>query len=112
MLRLRRNGKAWKPCVTTCAKMFEQLLFVDFESFFDKKGHYDLKSLSMTEYVRSPLFKAHGLGYRTPEGSATWVSNKDIPDWRRRGSLNPMVCSTSPRSKKPSLLPIVSGTWT
>ena len=57
------------------------LLFIDWETYFNTKDNYSLKKMSMTEYVRSPLFKAHGLGYRTLEGSATWVSNKDIPDW-------------------------------
>jgi hypothetical protein len=37
-------------------------LVIDFETFFDRKQGYDLKSLSIVEYVRDPRFKVHGMG--------------------------------------------------
>jgi hypothetical protein len=40
------------------------LLVVDFESFFDRKAGYDLKKLSMAEYIRDERFKVHGMGYQ------------------------------------------------
>jgi hypothetical protein len=39
------------------------LLFVDFETFYDRKAKYDLKSISMTEYIRHTKFKVQGMGY-------------------------------------------------
>lgn len=57
-------------------------LVIDFESFWDTKNGYTLRKMSMVEYVRSPLFKAFGLGYQwgNDEGFAEpgWISNKNI----------------------------------
>lgn len=38
-----------------------QLIFVDFETFYDTKAGYDLKSISMTEYIRDVRFRAQGI---------------------------------------------------
>lgn len=65
-------------------------LVLDFESYFDSKEGYTLKKMSMVEYVRSPLFKAFGVGYMwlTDEGHAEpgWITGADLP--RFFGSIN------------------------
>lgn len=38
-------------------------LFLDFESYHDSEHGYDLKELSMLEYVRDERFKIHGYGW-------------------------------------------------
>lgn len=61
------------------------LLFVDFETYYRTKddkyegidGHYDLKSLSITEYVRDSRFKAHGLAYNDGTGTH-WIAGEHI----------------------------------
>jgi hypothetical protein len=65
------------------------ILFVDFETFFDSKGGYGLKQISLTEYIRDSRFKAHGLAYNDGSGThwlagehviAGWVDSIDWPD--------------------------------
>lgn len=51
----------------------KDILFVDFETFYDTKKGYGLKELSVTEYVRDSRFKAHGLAY-------SWAHSV-IPHW-------------------------------
>ena len=41
----------------------KSILVVDFETFYDTEGGYDLKSLSPAEYIRSDKFKAHCMAY-------------------------------------------------
>lgn len=55
-------------------------LFVDFESYYDTKIGYTLAKtakfprLSMTEYIRSPLFQVHGMGFMySDEKSPQWA---------------------------------------
>jgi DNA polymerase len=38
------------------------LLVLDFETFLDRKVGYDLKKISVTEYIRDQRFKVHGCG--------------------------------------------------
>src|ERR1035437_80995 len=39
------------------------LLFVDFETYYNRKNKYDLKSVSMCEYIRHTAFKVQGMGW-------------------------------------------------
>lgn len=67
--------------------MNRNLLFVDFESFYDGKQGYDLRKMSMVEYVRDSRFKAFGLGYAwadKPEGPVSipcWISGLQIANF-------------------------------
>lgn len=56
-------------------------LFLDTETYYDTKIGYDLKSISVTEYIRSPLFKLQGFAYAFDNSPAAWVSGKDAPGW-------------------------------
>jgi len=48
---------------------------VDFETFFDKKMKYDLRSMSVTEYVRDGRFWPHGMAYRFLDDERThWLA--------------------------------------
>ena len=58
--------------------MNKNLLFIDFESFWDTKNGYGLKTLSMIEYIRSPLFKAHGVGYTWETGKPRWMPGENL----------------------------------
>lgn len=68
-----------------CRLHFEgkQLLFLDWESFYDTKSGYGLKELSITEYIRDSRFKAHGLAYRWGHDERThWISgDHTISGW-------------------------------
>jgi len=56
-------------------------LVVDFETRWDSKD-YTLSKMTTEEYVRSPMFKAFGIGYKWyGEGEAQWVTHDDIPAW-------------------------------
>lgn len=53
------------------------VLVLDFESFYDSKGGYTLKKQSMLEYIRDPRFKAFGAGvrgYGFDSDKASWIS--------------------------------------
>jgi hypothetical protein len=61
-------------------------LVIDFESYYAPKDKYDLRHISMVEYVSDDRFKAHGLGYMwigedglTSE--AAWVSAPNLVEW-------------------------------
>jgi len=56
---------------------------VDFETYFDTKNKYSLSAKGMTtvQYIRSPLFKAHGCSYVSPEGKSGWVTHADLNDF-------------------------------
>jgi DNA polymerase bacteriophage-type len=47
-------------------------LYIDLECYYDTKIGYDLKSMSMTEFIRDPRFKVHGCGCMM-EGYYKWV---------------------------------------
>lgn len=62
--------------------MDKKLLFIDFESYYSSALKYDLRKLSMVEYIRDPRFQAFGLAYAWNDShSPLWVSAKDIPNW-------------------------------
>ena len=61
--------------------MQKRTLVVDFETRWDSKD-YTLSKMTTEEYVRSPMFKAFGIGYKwLNEDTTTWVTHDDIPSW-------------------------------
>ncbi len=66
----------------------KHILVVDFETFYDTKGGYDLKSISPAEYIRHDLFMAHCMGWNL-NGVAGMASGEqqikdvlDHVDWK------------------------------
>lgn len=59
----------------------KNILFVDFETFYDTRNKYGLKELSLTEYIRDSRFKAHGLAWQCSQ----WANKETI--WVGGGSL-------------------------
>lgn len=65
------------------------LLYLDFESFYDTAQDYDLRSISMCEYIRDPRFKAFGAGLAFDDGAVQWISGDvlqhslSILDWSK-----------------------------
>jgi len=56
-------------------------LVLDFETRWDSK-EYTLGKLTTEEYIRSPKFKAFGLGWKWfGEDKKEWVTHDDIPAW-------------------------------
>lgn len=51
------------------------LLFIDFETYYDTKIDFDLKSISMTEYIRDGRFETQGFAYKQGMNNAAhWVA--------------------------------------
>lgn len=72
----------------------ETLVGLDFETYFDKKYSLRSQTMSMSEYVRDPRFKAQCVGIRTnKEKRAKWYPHEQIPeilhkfDWETTGLL-------------------------
>lgn len=69
--------------------LLKNLVCLDFESFYDSKGGYTLKKMSMLEYIKSPKFKTFGVGIQQPFGKPYWVTRchvraeLDKIDWSR-----------------------------
>lgn len=58
-----------------------QIAFIDFESYYSTAEGYTLKKISMYEYIKSPKFKAFGLGVKFG-GKLFWLSGHDqIAAW-------------------------------
>lgn len=57
------------------------LLFIDFESFYDssKAVGYDLRKLSIVQYIRDSRFKAFGAGVCGLEDKPVWVPANNLP---------------------------------
>lgn len=53
-------------------------IFLDLETFHDSKDGFDLRKMSLVEYVRDPRFKIHGMGVAFDEEDPFWVPGKDI----------------------------------
>lgn len=53
-------------------------VYLDFESFYDTKQKYDLKSLSMVEYIRDPRFAVQGAAIAIDNGPVEWLSAKNV----------------------------------
>lgn len=62
------------------------LLFLDFESFIDRKNGYHMGKggMPMVEYIRDKRFKAHGLGWALDDGPIQWVPGPQIPEWAKQ----------------------------
>ncbi len=61
--------------------MDKQLLFVDFETAYNT-ADYDLKKLSLVQYVRDPRFKAFGLGWALADGAPAWArGDAELRGW-------------------------------
>ena len=52
------------------------IITLDFETYFD--AEYTLKKLTTEEYVRHPLFQAHGLAVRSPDGKIDWIAVDEL----------------------------------
>ena len=52
----------------------DNVMTLDFETFYDSKSGYSLKKMSMEEYIRDPRFKVHGLGVKKGSGDTHWLS--------------------------------------
>ncbi len=65
----------------------KQLLFIDFESAYDSKEKYDLRALSMVEYVRDHRFKAFGAAIATNDKGdiPKWVDGTHLKEFLRQG---------------------------
>ncbi len=67
--------------------MDKQLVFVDFETAYNS-ADYDLKHLSMVQYVRDARFKAFGAGIAFGELPPEWISGENLAavfraiDWK------------------------------
>lgn len=70
----------------------DYLVSLDWESYHD--ASYSLSKLTYIEYIRSPLFKAHGVGIQINDGKPIWYSSntaikkalEDIP-WDKAGLI-------------------------
>lgn len=57
----------------------KQIVFLDWETFYDTKAGYGLRELSITEYIRDARFKPHGLAYRWRHDDKThWISGYHV----------------------------------
>ncbi len=56
-------------------------IIVDIETYMNREDGFDLKKVSMVEYVRDPRFKLHGLGFMYLDSQPQWVSGKEVKDW-------------------------------
>lgn len=61
--------------------MTKELLFLDFESYFSTQTGFDLKSISMVEYIRSPEFKSFGFAWVGPKGEPVWITGSRAQEW-------------------------------
>jgi len=61
----------------------KRIVVVDFETYYDRKKGYDLRSMSCTEYVRDCRFWPHGLAYHFLDDEQThWLAgNHAIEAW-------------------------------
>lgn len=62
------------------------LLFIDFESFYDSANGFTLNSkqknhVSTLAYVKDPRFKTHGMSVAAIDGPVVWVTAEEIPRW-------------------------------
>jgi len=63
----------------------KSILFVDFETFYDTEGGYDLKSISPAEFIRSDKFHAHGMAYAWGKSQeVTWLPADQVDAWAEK----------------------------
>jgi hypothetical protein len=58
------------------------LLFTDFESYYDSRT-FTLKKVSMLEYIKSPEFKVHGVGVAFDDGKVAWITGVTVAQYFR-----------------------------
>ena len=63
--------------MTTAGK---NILIIDFETFYDTDNKYDLKSISVAEYIRDDRFKAHCMGFNMNGVAGMASGEKEITD--------------------------------
>lgn len=59
-------------------------VFIDFETYYDTKAKYDLKHLSITEYVRDGRFKVHGCAVALDDGITRWFPSEKLNEFFSR----------------------------
>ena len=61
----------------------KRIVVVDFETFYDRKQKYDIKSMNLTTYIRDKRFWPLGIAYRFLDDEKThWISdNHAIEAW-------------------------------
>jgi DNA polymerase len=57
--------------------MTRPIIVVDFETYFDTAIKYDLKNISMTEYINDPRFEIFGLGVML-DGESCWIPKDKV----------------------------------
>lgn len=58
-------------------------VFIDFETYFDPKNGYGLKTMSMVEFIRDSRFKTHGLGVQIEDRKPEWITASAISTYCR-----------------------------
>ena len=77
----------------------KRIVVLDFETFYDRKQKFDIKSMNITTYIRSSRFWSLGLAYRFLDDERThwlvgphpieaWVGSVD---WAKYGSGGPQL---------------------
>lgn len=56
------------------------LVTIDFESFYDKKLKYDIKSMGLVKYIRDPQFYVQGMGIKIDAAASGWVTGKNVKE--------------------------------
>lgn len=59
----------------------KKLLFLDFESYYSTEDKYDLKKLSIVQYVRDARYKTFGMGVAFGNEKPKWIPAKDVQGW-------------------------------
>lgn len=59
----------------------KHLLFIDFETFYSSKEGYDLRKLSIVQYVRDARFKAFGFSWCDEKSVPTWIPAEKAQSW-------------------------------
>lgn len=59
------------------------IAFLDWETAYDKKAGYDLRSISLVEYVRDARFRPYGACLALDDGPIVWCHKEDLEqvDW-------------------------------
>lgn len=58
--------------------MSKQILYIDFETYFDTKQKYDLKNISIAEYINDKRFKVFGAGIRFNDDESFWITGNNL----------------------------------
>lgn len=58
-------------------------LIIDFETYYHTKERYDLKNVSMAEYINDPKFKVFGAGVQFNNDDPFWVTGNNLVQFFR-----------------------------